>query len=228
MGEIEQERILYESADCLVVNKLPGEAVEGAAAGMGDLPALLAERYAAQGGFLPTAVHLLDVPVSGCALFARNQEALAGLNGAMTEGRIEKWYWAIIEAPAAPIPESGELVHWIISDTQKNKAKAYTQPGVNRKKAVLRYHVIGTGDRYLCLEIELVTGRHHQIRAQLAASALHIKGDLKYGARRSEKGGGIRLHARSLTFPDRGNRIVRVTAPLPFTDPLWELAGNKE
>jgi 23S rRNA pseudouridine1911/1915/1917 synthase len=230
--EISAERILYDDPYCVVINKEAGEAMEGAGKGMRDLPALLRE-----GGFPQVrAVHRLDVPVSGCALFAKTSSALALLNRAFAEGRAVKKYRAIVEDPASgaaddpsaggtasfPPAGEGELVHWIESDSRTNKSRAFDRPGPGRKEARLRYKFIGRGERYLFLEIELLTGRHHQIRAQLAFLGLHIKGDLKYGSRRSEKGGGIRLHAASLAFPHpAGQRMVSVSA-IPPMDALWE------
>ncbi|MDR0555018.1 MAG: RNA pseudouridine synthase [Treponema sp.] len=228
-----QDRLLYASPSCLVLNKLPGEAVEGGGPGMGDLRVQAASLEGGQ------PVHRLDTPVSGCVLFARNP-ALAFLNKALAEGQIEKRYWAIVETPADPgvLDRMREPVHWIGRDSSArgkrlNKSKAFAEPGPSRKKAVLRCRLAGRGERYLFLEIELLTGRHHQIRAQLAALGLHIKGDLKYGARRSDKNSacpdgyqGIRLHARSLSFPDpddsaRPRRRITVSAP-PVWDTLWK------
>jgi 23S rRNA pseudouridine1911/1915/1917 synthase len=228
---LDESRILYEDENCIVVNKLPGEAAEGAAGGMVDLPRLLAA--ARPGPFPPAAVHRLDVPVSGCLLFARNPHALsflsAAFSGASGQG-VEKRYWAITELPPpdTELRESGELVHWIQSDRRANKSKAFDEDGPGRKKAILRYRLLGRGLHYLFFEIELVTGRRHQIRAQLACLGLHVKGDLKYGARRSEKEGGIRLHARSLCFPDPARRdaLIRVTAPPPVRDSLWDALGE--
>ena len=133
------------------------------------------------------------------------------------------------------LPAEGELVHWLYENKMTNKSLVLpldAEPPTRRrirerpKKAVLRYRVVGKGDHYLFLEINLVTGRHHQIRAQLAAVGLHIKGDLKYGAKRSEKDGGIRLHAYSLVFPDtlkaRSRRKIKVKAVPPLQDPLWK------
>jgi 23S rRNA pseudouridine1911/1915/1917 synthase len=227
---IDEPRILYEDDRCLGLNKLPGEAVEGAGPGMIDLPRLLAERYDPAGKrgkppFPITAVNRLDVPVSGCALFAREPRALRTLNADFAGGRVEKRYWAILEAaPAAlAMPETGELVHWLGTDLKHNKSFAHHREAPGLKKAILRYWVRGAGQRYVFWEIELITGRRHQIRAQLAALGLHIKGDLKYGARRSEKNGGIRLHARSLAFPDPGGPgTLNISADPPLPDPLWE------
>jgi 23S rRNA pseudouridine1911/1915/1917 synthase len=165
--------------------------------------------------------------VSGCLLLARTLGAAAFLNAAFAsreDGLIEKRYWAIIEKPANDaLQANGELVHWLSFDQAKNKSFAHDEAGQNRKKAVLRYRIAGSGNNYLFLEIDLTTGRHHQIRAQLAALGLHIKGDLKYGARRSEKTGGIKLHAYSLAFPNplHPGEKIKVKALPPVMDTLW-------
>jgi 23S rRNA pseudouridine1911/1915/1917 synthase len=222
--------IIYASDQCVVANKRCGEAVEGAGKGMIDLPSLLGKQFGAAAGSVPgsfTAVNRLDVPVSGCALFARGGAALAFLNAAFARRRVEKRYWAIVEMPRRDLKERGELVHWLETDRRGNKSVAYAEAAPGRQKAVLRYKIAGAGTHYLFLEIDLITGRHHQIRAQLAALGLHVKGDLKYGARRSEKTGGIRLHGYSLRFPappgspERGEPIL-ARAPPPMRDRLWE------
>jgi len=233
-------RILHSDSACVVVNKIPGEAAEGAGRGMINLPQLLAEELppmpaTADSLALPTAVHRLDVPVSGCVVFARTGAALRFLNatfsgGAALSGGVKKLYWAIVEmsendAPfSADAAEFVEITHWIQFNPRKNKSTAYDEAGPGRKKAVLRCRQAGRGDNYLFLEIALITGRHHQIRAQFERLGLHIKGDLKYGARRSEHGGGIRLHARSLSFPDPSNEgnIITVQADPPLRDNLWK------
>ena len=226
-----KERVLFQNEACMVINKLPGESSESMFSV--EFPELesgkepKAEESKAEGKF-PVPVHRLDMPVSGCLLLAKNPEAAAFLGAAFAEGsglnksRVEKRYWAIIEKPRKEIPPKAELVHWLSFDQVKNKSFARNEAGRSRKKAVLRYRTAGEGERYLFLEIDLVTGRHHQIRAQLAACGLHIKGDLKYGAKRSEKA-GIRLHAYSLAFPNPlpPNETIRVTAPPPLADALW-------
>jgi len=180
------------------------------------------------------AVHRIDVPVTGCALFAVTKPALVFLYDAFSkrdENSIEKRYWAITEKPpflqqgltGQLTSKTGELHHWIETKAGRNKSFAFNEDGQGRKKASLRYNILGEGKNYLFIEIELLSGRHHQIRAQLAAVGLHIKGDVKYGAKRSEKDGGIRLHARSLTFPnpiDKDQKIS-VTADPPLMDNLW-------
>jgi len=247
MGSELASRILYCDASCVVVNKIAGEAVEGAGKGMADLPKLLAAELSAPNyppAFpekdalpLPTAVHRIDVPVSGCAAFARTGAALCFLNDTFSGGSAIKQYWAIVEMTANdPFPEgaeSAEYIHWVQFDPKRNKSIAHNEPGPGRKKAVLRCRLAGRGERYLFLEIDLITGRHHQIRAQLERLGLRIKGDLKYGARRSEPAGGIRLHARSLSLPDPGrdpadghlggsNKRITVQADPPLQDSLWQ------
>jgi 23S rRNA pseudouridine1911/1915/1917 synthase len=222
-------RILYQSAACIVVNKLKGEAVEGAKKGLVNLQKELKALLPANTE-LVEAVHRLDVPVTGCALYALNKKALSFLNAAFAGKSglaVEKYYWAIIEKPAFCLPENGELTHWLKADSAVNKSFAYNENAPGRKKAMLRYKITGEGKNYLFLEIQLLTGRHHQIRSQLAAAGLHIKGDLKYGAKRSEKQGGIRLHARYLSFPDPLNKSekISITAEPPEPDNLWNEAA---
>jgi 23S rRNA pseudouridine1911/1915/1917 synthase len=230
--------MIYQNDACIVINKLPGESSENIR---------LENRLESEGdkGKFPVPVHRLDVPVSGCLLLAKTPEAAAFLGAAIArrDSRVEKRYWAIVEKPSIvksmvesmenALPEEGELVHWLGVNSKTNKAFALpldttsgASPAKNHKglkKAILRYKIAGRGKNYLFLEIDLVTGRHHQIRAQLAALGLHIKGDLKYGARRSEKSGGIRLHAYSLAFPNplKPDEVIRVKAPPPVMDSLW-------
>jgi 23S rRNA pseudouridine1911/1915/1917 synthase len=225
-------RILLVRGDIIVVNKLAGEAMEGAGRGQVDLPKLLNEQFGTQEESIPpTAVHRLDVPVTGCALFARTSGALSFLNGVFARtpyqgGRAEKYYWAVMEHSQAlwELPEVGELTHWIQTNVKKNKSTAYDKKSARRKEGILRYRIKGNGERYAFLEIDLVTGRHHQIRSQFAALGIHIKGDLKYGSARSEENGGIRLHMRSLYFPDPSvpGNFIHVTANPPVMDRLWK------
>jgi 23S rRNA pseudouridine1911/1915/1917 synthase len=216
---IEESRVLWRGETCLVINKIPGESSESPFFITGD------DKKKPW-----TAVHRLDVPVSGCLLLSRDTETTAFLSRAFS-GAVEKRYWAVIEKPPAgkalPFGEDGawtELTHWLAVDVKRNKSLAYTDKRLNTKEARIRCRLAGRGDNYLFLEIDLLTGRHHQIRAQLAVCDLHIKGDLKYGARRSEKEGGIRLHAASLAFPlpEKPGETVNVSANPPRMDPLWE------
>ena len=246
-----QSRILYQSETCVVLNKNKGESCvstnvttlertlertpERSHEGIKNLADKL--KTFLDVNFIE-AVHRLDVPVTGCCLFALDKKTLVFLNNSFADNYgkpVKKIYWAITEKPSrsfcdysklAHCSESvhySELIHWIETNTQNNKSFAHNKEGFNRKKAVLRYRKIGEGKNYLYFEIDLVTGRHHQIRAQLSAIGLHIKGDLKYGAKRSEKDGGIRLHAHSLSFPDplNKNKIITVKADPPVIDNLW-------
>ncbi|GHV85803.1 RNA pseudouridine synthase [Spirochaetia bacterium] len=229
-----ENRILFINDDVAAVNKLSGEAMEGAKRGITDLALLVKEQFGIKKGkneFDPAAVHRLDVPVTGCALFARNAKAITALNKSFSrtmyeEGRAEKYYWAAVELSRAfsGLPETGELIHWIQTNAKKNKSTAYDKTAAGRKEAILRYRIRGRGKSYGFMEIELVTGRHHQIRAQLAALDIHIKGDLKYGSKRSEQDGGIRLHARSLYLPDPSvpGNFIQITANPPRMDKLWD------
>ena len=229
--------LIFQNDACLVLNKLPGEDSESVSGVYGTEDPQTPRPKNPQGLL---AVHRLDTPVSGCLLLAKTQEAAAFLGAAFAregEYRVQKRYWAIIEKPGFALPDSAELVHFLSVDPKNNKT--YAQPeGARRtgaesgggKKAVLRYKIAGSGKNYLFLEIDLVTGRHHQIRAQLAAERLHIKGDLKYGAKRSEKTGGIRLHAYSLVFPNPldHSELIKVKTLPPQMDPLWEAFAEAE
>ena len=221
-----ESRILYKSGACAVVNKLAGEAVEGEKEGIVNLARGLSGFWGLNEDVVQ-AVHRLDVPVTGCTLFALTKPAftlLADAFAGKNNLKIEKIYWAVIEKPLRAVRESGDLIHWIETDTKHNKSYAHNEYAAGRKKAALRYKITGEGINYLFTQIELLSGRHHQIRAQFAKEGLHIKGDLKYGAKRSEKSGGIRLHARSLEFPDPLNaaETIRVTADPPVLDNLWK------
>lgn len=220
--QFQQERILYKDERCLVVNKAPGEAAEGASGTQIDLPAVLAAAFNLEKVY---TVHRIDVPVTGCCLFAFDTESLAFLNKAFAKGKTIKTYWAVTErnTSLADDAQSRELRHWLQVFPGKNKSVAFKEAAEKRYEARLRYRLVGRGENYDFLEIDLLTGRHHQIRAQLAAEGIHIKGDLKYGARRSEAQGGIRLHARALSFPDPANpsRMIQVRAPILQPDALW-------
>ena len=165
-------------------------------------------------------VHRLDRPVSGLVVFARTSKALSRLNEMFRNGSIHKTYWALVQTP--PPAEEGELIHWLTRNERQNKSYAYRNEVPGSKKAVLRYRVIGQTDRYTLLEIQLLTGRHHQIRCQLAAMGCPIRGDLKYGAPRSNPDGSISLLARSIEFVHPVSKeIIRLEAPLP-EDSLWQ------
>ncbi|MDR2606818.1 MAG: RNA pseudouridine synthase [Treponema sp.] len=218
-----EKRILFSNSSCMVINKAPGESTEPLPGpGMIDLPRLLAEYRA---DLRPLPVHRLDVPVTGCVLFALNGEALRFLGKAFREGKTQKSYWAITEFPPSgkTLPNEGEMKHWIgAGHAGANKVTVSGTEGPALRESRLRYRIFGRGEHYLFWEIELLSGRHHQIRAQLAHEGFPVKGDLKYGARRSEKAGGIRLHARDLSFPDpESSSTITVSCFPPLEDNLW-------
>lgn len=218
------EDILYEDNHLLVVNKHSGDLVQpdpsGESALEDQIKAFLKVRDAKPGAVFLGVVHRIDRPVSGAVLFAKSSKALTRLNEMLREGRIRKIYWALTEQ--TPSPEEGALRHFIVRDARNNRSRAYDMPKPEGKEARLRYRTLGRGTHYTLVEVELQTGRHHQIRAQLAKIGCPIRGDLKYGARRSNPDGGISLHSRSVAFehPVRRELLV-VTAPVPAGDNLW-------
>lgn len=216
--------ILYEDNHLLIVNKHAGDLVQpdpsGDPALENAIKAYIKTRDAKPGAVFLGVVHRIDRPVSGAVIFAKTSKALVRLNEMIREGRIEKRYWALVEQ--RPEAERGELRHYILRDGRTNRSKALAAPKGDAKEGRLRYEMIGAGTHYTLLEVELLTGRHHQIRAQLAAIGCPIRGDLKYGAKRSIAGGGISLHSRRVRFdhPVR-HEAVDVTAPVPSGDNLW-------
>ena len=217
-------QVIYEDNHIIVVAKRSGEIVQGDKSGdrplTEDVKAYLKEQYAKPGLVFLGVVHRLDRPVSGLVVFARTSKALSRLNEMFRNGSIHKTYWALVQTP--PPAEEGELIHWLTRNERQNKSYAYRNEVPGSKKAVLRYRVIGQTDRYTLLEIQLLTGRHHQIRCQLAAMGCPIRGDLKYGAPRSTPDGSISLLARSIEFVHPVSKeIIRLEAPLP-EDSLWQ------
>ena len=217
-------KVLYEDNHIIVVNKQSGEIVQGDKTG--DTPlsdivkAYLKEKYNKPGNVFLGVVHRLDRPVSGVVLFAKTSKALPRLNKLFAEHeKVKKTYWAIVANK--PPQESGTLTHWLTRNEKTNTAKAYDREVPNSKKAVLDYRLIAASERYFPLEIQLHTGRHHQIRCQLAKMGCPIKGDLKYGAPRSNPDGSICLHARHLELVHPvSHEAISITAPVP-QDALW-------
>ncbi len=218
-----EKRILLEDNHLLVVNKLPSEIVQGDKTGdeplSESIKKFLKIKYNKPGNVFLGVVHRIDRPVSGAVLFAKTSKALTRLNKLVKERKLKKTYWAIVKNP--PPDERGTLKHYLVRNTRKNKSFAYDKPVDNAKEAILKYKVLGSSNDYYLLEIDLLTGRHHQIRAQLSAIGCPIKGDLKYGFPRSNKDASISLHARKLEFihPVKKENIV-ITAPPP-EDNLW-------
>lgn len=217
--------ILYEDNHIIIVNKAPGEIVQGDKTGdrtlADDVKAYIKEKYNKPGEVFLGTVHRLDRPVSGIVVFARTSKALARLNEMFrVGGKIHKTYHAIV--CAAPAQPQGELTHWLTRNEKQNKAYAHPREVPGSKKAVLDYRLIASSDRYFLLEVNLHTGRHHQIRCQLSAMHCVIKGDLKYGAPRSNPDGSICLHARHIEFEHPvSHKLISVDAPYPESNKLW-------
>ena len=214
---------LYEDNHVIIVYKESGEIVQGDKTG--DTPlsdivkAYLKEKYQKPGNVFLGVVHRLDRPVSGLVIFARTSKALSRLNEMFRVGDIHKTYWAITQS--APSENEGELEHWLVRNERQNKSYAYTREVPGSKRAVLRYCQLAQGEHYSLLEVTLLTGRHHQIRCQLAAMGCPIKGDLKYGAHRSNPDGSISLMSRRVEFLHPvSKQPISVEAPLPV-DSLW-------
>ncbi len=163
--------------------------------------------------------HRLDRPTSGIVVFAKSSKALPRLNKIFAEKEAEKTYWAIVKN--RPPNQSDELIHWLVRNTKQNKSYANNKEVPNSKKAVLHYEIIKKMDNYYLLQIDLKTGRHHQIRAQLTAIDCPIKGDLKYGFDRSNKDGSIHLHARSLAFIHPVKKVMLKLIAPPPADSIW-------
>lgn len=216
--------ILYEDNHLVIVNKKAGEIVQGDKTGDTPLSDIvkdwLKKKHNKPGNVYLGVVHRLDRPVSGVVLFAKTSKALPRLNKMFAEhNKVNKTYWAIVQN--RPLEPQGTLTHWLTRQEKNNTARAYDREVPGSKKAVLDYELIASGDRYHLLEIHLHTGRHHQIRCQLAKIGCPIKGDLKYGAPRSNPDGSISLHARTLTLEHPVNHeSISVTAPVP-DDKLW-------
>lgn len=217
-------QVIYEDNHIVIVNKTSGEIVQGDKTG--DTPlsdivgAYIKDRYHKPGNVFVGVVHRLDRPVSGVVVFARTSKALARLNDMFRTGDIHKTYWAIVQG--CPREKEATLTHWITRNEKKNKSYPHQCEVAGAKKAVLDYKLLTQGDNYSLLEVHLHTGRHHQIRCQLAAIGCPIKGDLKYGARRSNPDGSISLHARRVEFVHPVSKVeIKVEAEVP-SDRLWQ------
>ena len=215
--------VVYEDNHIIVVNKTASEIVQGDKTGDTPLSETVKEyikvKYNKPGNVFLGVTHRLDRPVSGLVVFAKTGKALSRLNDMFRLGEVKKTYWAIVKE--RPKELEGELVHWMVRNEKQNKSYAYDKEKPNIKKAILRYKLIGHSQNYHLLEVDLQTGRHHQIRCQLAKMGCPIKGDLKYGSPRSNPDGSICLHARRVTFVHPVSKeVIDITAPLPSGN-LW-------
>ena len=223
-------KVLYEDNHIIVVNKESGEIVQGDKTGDTPLSDIVKDyikvKYQKPGNVFLGVVHRLDRPVSGAVVVARTAKALSRLNEMFRRGEVHKTYWAIVKNK--PKADAATLVSWIVRNEKQNKSYAYDHEVKDSKKAVLDYRLIASGDTYHILEIRLHTGRHHQIRCQLAAMGCPIKGDLKYGSQRSNADGSISLLSRHTEFLHPvSKQLIAVDAPLP-SDPLWKKILNSD
>ncbi|OWY22645.1 RluA family pseudouridine synthase [Sphingobacteriales bacterium UPWRP_1] len=215
--------ILYEDNHVLAVNKAPGVLVQSDITGdicLADMVKLyLKETYNKPGNVFAGVVHRIDRPVSGVVLFAKTGKALERLNQMFKDRTISKTYWAVVKNK--PNPEQATLVHYLIKDPKTNKSKAYLAPRPDTKRAELHYELLRQSNHYYLLQVTPITGRHHQIRAQLSAIGCPIKGDVKYGFDRPNPDASIHLHARSISFvhPVKKNDLT-ITANPPH-ETVW-------
>ncbi|MBE6336733.1 MAG: RNA pseudouridine synthase [Lentimicrobiaceae bacterium] len=217
-----EERILFEDNHLIIVNKLPSEIVQGDKTGdvclLDDVKSYIKDKYNKPGNVYAGLVHRIDRPVSGAVIFAKTSKALSRMTVKVKERQFSKTYLAIVKNK--PPKDADELSHYMVKNESQNKSYIVSSSAKGAKLAQLRYRVIGASDSYYLLEIELITGRHHQIRAQLAHIGCPIKGDLKYGFPRSNPDASISLHAYRLKFehPTTKTPII-VTAPKPVGSP---------
>lgn len=216
-------QVIYEDNHVIIINKRVGDIVQGDKTG--DIPlsdvvkSYLKEKYNKPGNVYLGVVHRLDRPTSGIVMFSKTSKALSRLNKIFADQAAKKIYWALVKE--SPSKTEDTLIHWLKKNSRNNKSTAYNTEVAGSKKAVLNYQIIKKLDNYYLLEIILKTGRHHQIRSQLASIGCPIKGDLKYGFERSNPNAGIHLHARQLSFVHPVSKeSINVVAPLP-DDPLW-------
>lgn len=217
--------VLYEDNHIIAVNKTNSEIVQGDKTGdeplSETLKKYLKEKYNKPGEVFLGVTHRLDRPVSGVVIFAKTSKALTRLNEMFRNQEVKKTYWAIVKD--RPAETEGRLEHYLVRNEKQNKSVAHTKMVPNAKKASLSYKLISHSDNYFLLEVQLETGRHHQIRCQLAKMGCPIKGDLKYGFPRSNPNGGISLHARYVEFVHPvSKQLIQITAPCPDDDKLWQ------
>ncbi len=227
-------KVIYEDNHVIIVYKESGEIVQGDKTGDRPLSDMvkdyIKEKYQKPGAVFLGVVHRLDRPVSGLVVFARTSKALTRLNDMFRNGQVHKTYWAIVEMRNEKLEMRNgneeisftQVTHWLTRNEQQNKSYAHDHEVAGSKKAILRYRAIAQGEHYTLLEVELLTGRHHQIRCQLAALGMPIKGDLKYGARRSNADGSICLLSHRVEFIHPVSKeTICIESPVP-EDNLWQ------
>lgn len=221
----DDSQIVYEDNHMLVINKKAGQLVQGDKTGDLSLLELIKDfikkRDEKPGNVFLGLVHRIDRPTSGLVIYAKTSKALSRLTRMVKNREVKKTYWAIVSKEM--IPNSQRLIHYLKKNEKNNKAIVYPKATEGAKESILTYNLIKTLDNYLLLEVDLETGRHHQIRAQLSKIGIPIKGDLKYGAPRSNSDGGISLHARKLEFVHPVTKEnIQIIAPVPQNDAVWK------
>ena len=223
------QQIVFEDNHLLIINKKAGQLVQGDKTGDASLLDLIKDfikkRDQKPGNVFLGLVHRIDRPTSGLVIYAKTSKALTRLTQMVKNREIKKTYWAVVQK--IMIPQSQRLVHYLQKNEKTNKATVFIKPTDNAKESILNYQIIKILDNFQLLEIDLETGRHHQIRAQLSKIGAAIKGDLKYGAARSNPDGGIHLHARKLEFTHPVTKEnLEITAPVPQNDAVWKACEN--
>lgn len=224
-----EQQILYEDNHLLIINKNVGQLVQGDKTGdeslLDTIKNYIKIRDHKAGNVFLGLVHRIDRPTSGLVIYAKTSKALSRLTQMVKNREIKKTYWAVV--PKEIVPQSQRLVHYLKKNEKNNKAIIFTKPTDGAKESILTYQIIKMLDNYQLLEVDLETGRHHQIRAQLSKIGIPIKGDLKYGSTRSNANGGISLHARKLEFIHPVTKeSISITAPIPQTDSIWRACGD--
>ena len=216
--------VIYEDNHLIAVNKASGDIVQGDKTGDTPLPEIiklyLKEKYNKPGNVFCGVIHRIDRPVSGVVLFAKTSKCLSRMTEAFRTRDVQKTYWAVVKNK--PQKTADTLIHFLIKNEKQNKSKAYEKEVSGSKRSELEYHLLASGENYHLLEVNPITGRHHQIRTQLSTIGSPIKGDLKYGFNRTNQDGSIHLHARKIQFnhPVSGEKIV-IEAEVPSNDNLW-------
>jgi len=221
-------QVLHEDNHIIIVNKRAGDIVQGDKTGDKPLSDVvkdyIKDKYNKPGNVYLGVVHRLDRPTTGIIMFSKTSKALPRLNKVFAEKKAKKTYWALIKNK--PPKTNDTLLHWLKKNPKNNKSTAYPKDVEGSKKAILHYKIIKKLDNFFLLELDLETGRHHQIRVQLSSIGCPIKGDLKYGFDRSNKDASISLHARTLEFIHPVKKeTIKITAPLP-NDALWRACEN--
>lgn len=221
-------QVLYEDNHIIIVNKRAGDIVQGDKTGDQPLSEVVKDyikaKYNKPGNVYLGVTHRLDRPTTGIVVFAKTSKVLPRMNKLFSDKKVNKTYWAVVKEK--PENEKDTLIHWLRKNPKNNKSTAYNHEVKDSKKAILHYEVIQYLNNYVLLEVNLETGRHHQIRCQLASIGSSIKGDLKYGFDRSNKDASIHLHSRKIDFihPVSKEQIT-VIAPTP-QDPIWDACTN--